>query len=368
MTKKTFLYNEHVKLNAKIVDFAGWEMPVQYTSIIEEHNNVRKNAGLFDVSHMGEIFVSGNDSLDFLQTLFPQDVSKISDSMALYCQFTNEKGGIVDDLIIYKLKDNMYLLVVNASRLDVDYEWLLAHKKDYDVDIDNKSDYFSMIALQGPLSSEILSEAGYAKEEQPKTFHIKNANLIGENVYISRTGYTGEDGFEIIIRNEKVSELWQHLLKKGEKYGIKPIGLGARDTLRLEAAMSLYGNELNEDTTPIESGLKWTIDKDKKEDYIGKNIIKYQLENGTEKKLIAFKMTDKAIARHGYEIYYNGEKIGIVTSGGISPTLNIYIGFGYIKTEKNLGINDTIQIMIRNKLYNAQITNKNFIKKHNKDN
>ncbi|MBQ4122570.1 glycine cleavage system aminomethyltransferase GcvT [bacterium] len=367
MTKRTYLYNEHVKANAKIVDFAGWEMPVQYTSIIEEHNNVRKNAGLFDVSHMGEIFVSGKDALSFLQTFFPQNVAKLNDTMALYCQFTNENGGIVDDLIVYKLKDNEYLLVVNASRVDVDYEWLVAHKNDFEVIIENKSDVYSMVALQGPNAAEILALAGYEKEKQPKTFHIKQDKFIGEDVFISRTGYTGEDGFEIIIRNEKIAELWQLLLEKGQNLGIMPIGLGARDTLRLESAMSLYGHELDEDTTPLEAGLKWTIDKDKQENYIGKNVIQNQLQNGIRKKLIAFKMIDRAIARHGYEIYKNNEQIGIVTSGCISPTLNINIGFGYV-SDTNLKINDTIQIMVRNKLYNAQITEKNFIKKHNKGN
>ena len=368
MTKQTFLHDKHVTLGARMVDFAGWEMPVQYSSIIEEHKTVRESVGIFDVSHMGEIFVSGKDALAFLQTLFPQDVSKISDTMALYCQFTNENGGIVDDLIVYKLKDNDYLLVVNASRLDVDYDWMMLNKQNFDVAIENKSDVYSMIALQGPKSAEILEQAGYPREKQPKTFHIINTQLQGENVYISRTGYTGEDGFEIIIRNEKAAQLWQLLLKEGQAFGIMPIGLGARDTLRLEAAMSLYGNELNEETTPPEAGLKWTVDKDKKEDYIGKKVIQQQIQNGVQKKLIAFKMTDRAIARHGHEIYHNNKKIGVVTSGGISPTLNINIGFGYIKTENNLKINDTIQIMIRNKLYNAQITEKNFIHKHNKGN
>ena len=369
MTKRTYLYDEHIKLKAKMVDFAGWEMPVQYsTSIMEEHNNVRHNAGLFDVSHMGEIFVNGKDSLNYLQTLLPQDVSKLVDTKALYCQFTNKKGGIVDDLIVFKLKDDSYLLIVNASRLEVDYEWLIQNKKNYEVNIENKSEIYSMVALQGPKAADIIEQAGITKENQPATFHIKQDKIIGEDVYISRTGYTGEDGFEIIIRNEKVVELWNLLLEKGRNFKILPIGLGARDTLRLEAAMSLYGNELTEDTTPIEAGLTWTVDKDKKEDYIGKDKILNQVKNGVEKKLIAFKMTDRAIARHGYEIYYNNNKIGDVTSGGIAPYLNTNIGLGYVEAEKNLKIGDTIQIMIRNKLYNAQISRKNFIEKHNKGN
>lgn len=365
---RTYLYNNHVKLGAKMVDFAGWDMPVQYTSIIEEHNNVRNNAGLFDVSHMGEIFVTGKDSLAYLQHLVPQDVAKLVDKKARYCQFTNEKGGIVDDLFVYKLEENRYLLVVNASRLEADHNWMLKNKGSYDVNIENKSDIYSMVALQGPKASDILEEAGIKKENQPRTMYIMETKLLNDDVFVSRTGYTGEDGFEIIISNEKVSELWELLLEKGKKYNIMPIGLGARDTLRLEAAMSLYGNELNENTTPVEASLSWSLDKEKTLDYIGKDIILNQLKNGTDKKLIAFKMTDRAIARHEYPIYYNNEEIGHVTSGCVAPFLGQNIGLGYIKTDKNLKINDTIQIMIRNKLYNAVITSKNFIQKHNRNN
>lgn len=365
---RTYLYNDHIKLGARMVDFAGWDMPVQYSSIIEEHNNVRNNAGLFDVSHMGEIFVSGKDALPFLQTLVPQDISKIIEKKAKYCQFTTEKGGIIDDLFVYKLEENNYLLVVNASRLEADYNWLITNKSNYDVLINNKSDIYSMTALQGPKASDILEKLGIEKKNQPHTMFIMQTKLFDEDVYISRTGYTGEDGFEIIIRNEKVSQLWNAILEKGQEFNIKPIGLGARDTLRLEAAMSLYGHELTEETSPVEASLSWSIDKDKSENYKGKDIIMSQLANGTEKKLIAFKMTDKAIARHGYKIYHNNEETGYVTSGCIAPYIGENIGLGYIKTDKNLKINDTIQIMIRNKLYNAVITSKNFIKKHNKGN
>ncbi|MCD7739964.1 MAG: glycine cleavage system aminomethyltransferase GcvT [Candidatus Gastranaerophilales bacterium] len=365
---KTFLYNNHINLGAKMVDFAGWNMPVQYTSIIEEHNNVRNKAGLFDVSHMGQIFVSGKDSIDFLQGLVPQDIEKIIDKKAKYCQFTNSNGGIIDDLFIYKPGENKYLLIVNASRQEIDYNWLVENKKELEVLIDNKSEYYSMLALQGPKSSDILAEAGISKVCQPHTMYIMQTKLLNEDVYISRTGYTGEDGFEIIIRNEKVIELWEMLLEKGKKYGIMPIGLGARDTLRLEAAMSLYGNDLTEETTPVEASLIWSIDKDKKQNYIGKSKIVEQLKNGVEKKLIAFKMIDKAIARHKYPIYFNNEEIGYVTSGGVAPFIGQNIGLGYIKTDKNLKINDTIQIMIRNKLYNAIITTRQFIQKHNKGN
>ncbi len=365
---RTYLYNNHVKLGAKMVDFAGWDMPVQYTSIIEEHNNVRNNAGLFDVSHMGEIFVSGEEALNYLQYLVPQNVAKLEDKKALYCQFTNEKGGIVDDLFVYKLRENYYLLVVNASRLNADYDWMLKNKGTYKVTVENKSDIYSMVALQGPKAADILEAAGIKKENQPKTMYIMETKLVNADAFVSRTGYTGEDGFEIIIKNEKVSELWELLLEKGKPFGIMPIGLGARDTLRLEAAMSLYGNELNENTSPIEASLTWSIDKEKQLDYIGKNIIQSQLKNGTDKKLMAFKMTDRAIPRHEYPICLNNEEIGHVTSGGVAPSISQNIGLGYVKTDKNLKIGDTIQIMIRNKLYNAVISSKNFIQKHNRNN
>ncbi len=368
MVKRTFLYDEHLKLNAKMVDFAGWEMPVQYHSIIEEHNNVRKNAGIFDVSHMGEIFVSGKESLNFIQYLVPQNIEKLTDGKAMYCQLTNTNGGIVDDLLVYKLKDTNYLLVVNASRVENDYEWIIKNKNSFDVIIENKSDIYSMIAIQGPKASDIIEKAGLIKEEQPKTLCIKETSLFDSKIYISRTGYTGEDGFEIIMKNEDAVKFWNLILKAGEKYNLLPVGLGARDTLRLEAAMSLYGNELNETTTPIEANLSWSVDKNKKENYIGKKVIESQLANGTEKKLIAFKMIERAIARHEYEIMYNNENIGKVTSGGFAPSLGFNIGLGYIKTNKNLKNGDIIQIMVRNKLYNAQITNKNFIIKHNKGN
>lgn len=365
---KTYLYNNHVKLGAKMVDFAGWDMPVQYTSIIEEHNNVRNNAGLFDVSHMGEVFISGADSVSYLQSLVPQDISKLVDSKAVYCQLTNDNGGIIDDLLIYKLGDNNYLAVVNASRADVDYKWFVEQAKNYDVKVENKSDVYSMVALQGPKAADILEKVGLPKAEQPKTFHIMSTKLLNTEVFVSRTGYTGEDGFEIIIENEKVSELWETILEKGKEFNILPIGLGARDTLRLESAMSLYGHELTEETTPVEAGLSWSLDKDKKEDYHGKNVIMEQLKNGIKQKLIAFKMTDRAIARNSYKIFADNEEIGYVTSGCIAPTIGQNIGLGYIKTDKNLKINDTIQIMVRNKLYNAVISAKNFIQKHNRDN
>lgn len=358
--KKTALYEEHLKLKAKMVDFAGWQMPIQYEGIISEHQTVRNNVGIFDVSHMGEIFVSGKDSLALLQKIVPQDISTLTDGKAIYCQLTKENGGIVDDLIIYKLEENNYLIIVNASRIDADFDWILKNNDLYDIKISNRSDEFSMIAIQGPKALDLISEFGIT--EFPNRFAIKQTQMNGTNIYLARTGYTGEDGAEIIIKNEDAASLWQELLAKGEKYNVKAIGLGARDTLRLEAGMLLYGQDMDEETTPVEASLTWSIPKTKSENYNGKEVILSQInDKNLNKKLIAFKMIDKAIPRHEYEIFSNDEKIGCVTSGGVAPHLQQNIGIGY--TTKNLTIGSNIEIKIRNKTYFAEVVKLPFYKR-----
>jgi aminomethyltransferase len=364
MTKQTFLHDRHIELGAKMVDFAGWHMPVQYTSIIEEHKTVRNSVGLFDVSHMGELIVKGKDSLAFLNKIVPQNISKLTDSKAVYCQLTNKQGGLVDDLIIYKLEDDKYLVIANASRVDEDLNWMTLNIEDLDVEIINESHNYSLIAVQGPKACDLISKLGV--EDLPPFFSIKKDNIDGIDVWISRTGYTGEDGVEILLKNKFVLEIWDLLLNKGESLGVKPIGLGARDTLRLEAALHLYGNDLDETTTPIEAGLIWSIPKDKEDFYNGKEVILNQLQNGVDRKLLGFKMVDKAIARHGYDVYYNNEKVGVVTSGGVSPTRNDNIGLAYIKNLDNLAVGSTIQILVREKLYNAEVIKKPFVEKRNK--
>lgn len=364
MTKQTFLHDRHIELGAKMVDFAGWNMPVQYTSIIEEHKTVRNSVGIFDVSHMGELVVKGKDSLAFLNKIVPQNISKLTDSKAVYCQLTNKQGGLVDDLIIYKLEDEKYFIIANASRVDEDLNWMTLNIEDLDVEIINESHNYSMIAVQGPKACELMQELGL--KDLPSFFSIKKDVVSGIEAWISRTGYTGEDGVEILIKNKHAVSIWNLLLEKGEKYGIKPVGLGARDTLRLEAALHLYGNDLDETTTPIEAGLSWSVPKDKIESYNGKDIILKQVQNGVERKLLGFKMLDKAIARHGYDVYYNNEKVGVVTSGGVSPTRNDNIGLAYIKNLDNLAVGSTIQISVREKLYNAEIIKKPFVEKRNK--
>ena len=364
MTKQTILHDRHVELGAKMVDFAGWHMPVQYTSIIDEHKNVRENVGLFDVSHMGEIFIKGPDALKLLNKLVPQDISKLTNTKAVYCQLTNTSGGIKDDWIVYKLEDNYYLVIANASMVESDVNWVAMNKGDLNVDIINESHNYSMIAIQGPNACDLIKDLGIT--DLPTFFSIAKKTLLNYEVFVSRTGYTGEDGVEIILENKYAVELWNKLLEVGEKYSVKPIGLGARDTLRLEAAMPLYGNDLDEYTSPVESGLKWSIPADKTDDYNGKNVIEDHLKNGINKKLIGFKMLDRGIARHEYEVYFNNEKVGVVTSGGVSPTRGDNIGLAYVKNLDNLTVGSTIQIMIRDKMYNAEVIKKPFVNKRNK--
>ena len=366
MTKQTFLHDKHVALGARMVDFAGWDMPVQYSSIIDEHKTVREAVGLFDVSHMGEVIVYGEDALPYLNKLVPQDVTKLVDSKAVYCQLTNKQGGIIDDLIIYKLEDKKYLIIANASRIDEDLNWMVRNKCGFDVSIVNESHNYSLLAVQGPKACELIKKLGV--NELPPFFSIKRGELFNINLWISRTGYTGEDGVEIMVRNEFSEYLWDKLLEAGKEFGIKPIGLGARDTLRLEAALHLYGNDLDENTTPIEAGLAWSVCKNKTEDYNGKARIEEQLRNGVKKKLIGLNMLDKSIARHGYDVFYNNEKIGVITSGGISPIRGDNIALAYIKNLDNLAVGSTIQVSIREKLHDAEIVKRPFVEKKNKTN
>lgn len=364
MTKMTFLHEKHVALGAKMVDFAGWHMPVQYTSITEEHNTVRENVGLFDVSHMGEVFISGKDSLEFLNSVVPQDISKLVYEKAVYCQLPNKHGGLIDDLIIYKIGINNYLIICNASRVDEDVNWLSLCSKGFDVKIDNQSHNYSLLAVQGPKADLLLRKMGL--ETQQESFTIKSAKIAGIKVWVSRTGYTGEDGYEVLTENSNAEYLWDEILKQGEEFQIKPIGLGARDTLRLEAALPLYGNDLDENTTPVEAGLSWSVPKDKKEHYNGKEVILEQLANGVSKKLVGLKMLDKSIARHEYEVYYKDEKVGHVTSGAPSFVTHSNIAMAYIDNTKGISIGSTVQVMIREKLHDAEVVKRPFIQKRNR--
>jgi len=367
--KKTPLYQEHKALHAKMLSFAGWQMPLQYTSVKEEHLTVRNKAGIFDVSHMGQFFIYGKEALLFLQKLVPQDLTLLEEGKAVYSMLVNEQGGIIDDLIIYRLPDQnktfKFLLIVNASRIENDLNRLLNKKNNYDLIIDNESDKLSMIALQGPRSSEILEALGLIQENQPGKFKVKDINLLNMDIIIARTGYTGEDGFELIVKNENAVKLWKKLLEKGENFGLKPIGYAARDTLRLEASLLLYGQDMDEKTTPVEASLNWTISKNKKENFSGKDIIFNQLLNkNINKKLIGFKMLDQSVPRHDYEIYIENQTAGHVTSGGFSPCGNIGVGLGYIDTQKPFTEGTKIDIMIRGKFHPAEIIKRPFYSKN----
>ena len=364
MTKETFLHDKHVQLGAKMVDFAGWHMPVQYSSIIEEHKTVRENVGLFDVSHMGEVFVYGDDALEFLNKIVPQDISKLDYEKAVYCQLPKQNGGLIDDLIIYKIGILSYLVICNASRIDEDVNWMSLNSEGYDVKIDNQSHNYSLLAVQGPKADALLRKMGL--KTQQNSFTIKSAKIAGVKVLVSRTGYTGEDGYEILTDNSNAKFLWDEILKQGEEFGIKPIGLGARDTLRLEAGLHLYGNDLDETTTPIEAGLSWSVPKDKIDDYNGKDVIINQVKNDVDKKLIGLKMLDKSIARHEYEVYFNGEKVGHITSGAPSPILGANIALAYVKNIKEICTGSTVQVMIREKLHDAEVVKRPFVEKRNK--
>lgn len=365
MVKETYLHDKHVALGAKMVDFAGWHMPVQYSSIIEEHKTVRENVGLFDVSHMGEVFVSGKDATAFLNKVVPQDIEKLAYEKAVYCQLPNKNGGLIDDLIIYKLGIEYYLVICNASRIDEDLNWLVRNKRGMNVKIDNQSHNYSLLAIQGPRAIDLVRKMGYNIPSQ-QSFTIKPAIIEGIKLLASRTGYTGEDGFELLVENEYSEFLWDKILEEGKEFGIKPIGLGARDTLRLEAALHLYGNDLDENTTPVEAGLSWSIPKDKTADYNGKEIIMSQIANGVSKKLVGLAMLDKNIARHGYDVYFNGEKAGHITSGCVSPSTGKNIALAYVKNIKEICTDAVVQVMIREKLHDAQVVKRPFVQKRNR--
>ncbi|MBE7706010.1 MAG: glycine cleavage system aminomethyltransferase GcvT [Cyanobacteria bacterium SIG30] len=383
--KKTFLHEQQLKVNAKMVPFAGWSMPVSYKGILEEHKAVREKVGIFDVSHMGEVIVYGKDALVFLQKICPQNISRLALGGAIYCQLTNNEGGIIDDFITYKIEQEneenpaKYLLIMNASRVDEDINWLSRNSLGFDVVIDNQTHNYSLLAIQGPFASSLIEKMGVKKEDQPNYFSIKRVQLDTVSVYLARTGYTGEDGFEVLVRNQFSEFLWHEFLENGKEFGIEPIGLGARDTLRLEAGLHLYGQDMDEGTTPVEAGLSWSISKNKEEDYNGREIILSQLglKNKNlypkKKQFIAFEMVDKAIARHECEIYFEDKQVGIVTSGSFSPTTGKNIGLGYIDFEKSsltslnknpVTCGTTIQIMVRNKLYNAVVVKRPFVKKN----
>ncbi|MDT8317043.1 MAG: glycine cleavage system aminomethyltransferase GcvT [bacterium] len=360
--RKTPLLEIHKSLGARIVPFAGWEMPVQYSGVMDEHKAVREAAGLFDVSHMGEIEVKGEGALDFVQLITTNDASKLSSGEAQYSLICYPDGGIVDDTLVYKISDDKYMLCVNASNVSKDLNWIREQlKSGMDAEVRDLSDSYALLALQGPKASDILDLLTGGCASKIKTFSFGFITLFGENAMVSRTGYTGEDGFEIFIAPEKAAELWRALMEKGEQFGIKPIGLGARDTLRLEMKYTLYGNDIDAHTTPLDANLGWVV-KFEKNNFIGKDVLCRQKEEGTKKKLISLAVEGRGIPRPGYEICKEGKKVGRVTSGTMSPSLGIGIAMAYLEPDI-CEPGTTVDIMIRDKAVMAKVVRAPFYKK-----
>jgi aminomethyltransferase len=387
---KTPFYDLHVKSGAKIVNFHGWDMPLQYSGIVEEHINTRAKVCLFDVSHMGRFEVRGANAYDLLQTLITNDLSKLKDNQALYSPICQDDGGVIDDLIIYRISRERYLVVVNASNRTKDFQWITSHTE-FSAEVEDTSDVTALLALQGPRAQEVLQQAlpeinfevlepfdlvktnisqfgqdmadkksneeNEKQKEQEEHFRQREPELQHEEkeqdgkneLIISRTGYTGEDGFELFFDSSRI-DIWEKLIQIGEPFSIKPAGLGARDTLRLESGLMLYGNDMNETITPLEVPLKWTV-KLEKPSFIGKQAL---VNRPISKKLVGFEVLEKRIARHGNKVQIDGQTVGIVTSGSYSPTLKKSIGFCFVPLI--VSINGVIEIDIGGKIYEAKIT------------
>jgi aminomethyltransferase len=358
--KRIPLHDTHVKMGGKIVPFAGYEMPVRYSSDKDEHIAVRENVGVFDVSHMGEFFVTGPNALQLIQKVTSNDASKLVDGQAQYSCFPNDKGGIVDDLIVYRFGPEKYMLVVNASNIQKDWDWINSQNS-MNAELSNNSDDYSLFAVQGPRAVEVVQKLADIDLNSIKFYHFTEGKLAGiDNVIISGTGYTGAGGFELYVKNEDAQKVWDALFEAGKPFNIKPVGLGARDTLRLEMGYCLYGNDIDDTTSPIEAGLGWITKFTK--DFINKDQIQSQKENGVTRKLVGFVMNDKGIPRKDYPILdLDGNEIGIVTSGTISPSLNYGIGLGYVKKEFSKADTE-ILIQVRNKQLQATVSRPPFLK------
>ena len=356
--KKTPYYDKHIEAGAKIVDFAGYQMPIQYKSINSEHLKVRNSVGMFDLSHMGEFRVDGSDALDFLQKMTVNDVSTLENNQVHYNCMCYPDGGIVDDLLVYHRGDH-YLMVVNAACLEKDFEWLRQHLEG-GVELENLSDQTGLLAIQGPNAEKVLAKMTDYNLSEMGFYWSAEAEIAGEKVLFSRTGYTGEDGFEIYHRPEIAGNLWDAALEAGKEFEIEPIGLGARDSLRMEMKYMLYGNDIDKTTNPVEAGLSWIVKLDKG-DFIGRDAIAEVKENKPDRRLVCFELQSKGIPRHGYKIFYEGEEVGHVTSGMYSPVLEKGIGLGYVPRKRSKSGRE-IEIEIRSKRVPAVIVKPPFYK------
>ena len=359
--KNTALTHIHESLNAKLVPFAGYNMPVQYEGVNIEHETVRNGVGVFDVSHMGEFFLKGEKALALIQKITTNDAAKLAPGKAQYSCMPNNDGGIVDDLIIYMIAENEYMLVVNASNIEKDWNWIAKHN-DLNVVMENRSDDWSLLAIQGPKAAEAMQSLTSVDLSSIKFYTFEITNFAGlENVIVSATGYTGSGGFEVYVKNEDVEAVWNKVFEAGKDWGIKPIGLAARDTLRLEMGYCLYGNDIDDTTSPIEAGLGWITKFTK--DFVNAEAIKKQKDEGVTRKLIAFELTERGVPRKDYDIVdIDGTVIGKVTSGTMSPSLGKGIGLGYVTIE-NSKLGNEIRIQIRKKQVPATVVKLPFYKK-----
>ncbi|CAA0147243.1 glycine cleavage system aminomethyltransferase GcvT [Tenacibaculum maritimum] len=358
--KNTALTHIHESLGAKIVPFAGYNMPVQYEGVNIEHETVRKSVGVFDVSHMGEFFLKGENALALIQKITSNDASKLIPGKAQYSCMPNDEGGIIDDLIIYMIAENEYMLVVNASNIEKDWNWISKHN-DLNVTMENRSEEWSLLAIQGPKAAEAMQSLTSVDLSAIKFYTFEITDFAGlPNVIVSATGYTGSGGFEIYVKNEDVETVWNKVFEAGAHWGIKPIGLAARDTLRLEMGYCLYGNDIDDTTSPLEAGLGWITKFTK--DFVNAEELKAQKENGITRKLVAFELTERGIPRQGYDIVNaKGDIIGTVTSGTMSPSLSKGIGLGYVPKELSK-VDSEIFIQIRKKQLPAKVVKLPFYK------
>lgn len=354
---KTPLNAVEKELGGKMVDFGGWELPVQYSGILEEHEAVRTKVGVFDVSHMGEVTVRGPQALELLQRATCNDVSKLENKRAQYNGLLYPNGGFVDDILIYQMAPNDYFVVVNASNTDKDYEWIAQSAQGLDVEVRNVSADYAQLAIQGPEAERVLQPLTDVNLPAIKYYRFDQGNVNGVPAIVSRTGYTGEDGFEVYLAPEHAPAL----MRKLAELGVKPAGLGARDTLRLEAKMALYGNDIDQDTTPLQADLAWIV-KLEKGDFAGRDVLAQEKEQGPRRKLIGFEMIDRGIGRHGYPIVDGSQEIGIVTSGTHSPTLKKAIGLAYLPLDKSAPGNE-FSILIRGKETRARVVPTPFYKR-----
>ncbi len=363
--KKTPLYDTHNQYGGKIVEFGGWLLPVQYAGIIEEHHAVRRQAGLFDVSHMGEVSVKGPQALAYLQRLVTNDVSKLADHQVQYTPMCYLNGGTVDDLLIYRYAQDDYLLVINAANIDKDWTWMRENSAEFDVALTNLSDETAELALQGPNAETILRLLTDAPLDKLAYYWFyTKVSVAGKEVMLSRTGYTGEDGFEIYCRPEDASPLWEALMTAGREHGLQPAGLGCRDTLRFEAALPLYGHELSAEITPLEAGLPRFVNLEKG-DFNGRGVLAQQKADGVKRKVVGFVLNERGIARAEYSVLKEGRRIGSVTTGSYAPTLEKNIGLALVEAEHGK-IGESFAVEIRGKAVAATVIGKPFYKREGK--